>query len=50
MNMLFPVTANEKDIVFTPEWKLEAYSIPPREFKKKFTQIEKRLVKAWEAL
>jgi hypothetical protein len=31
-------------------WKLEAYSIPPREFKKKLAQIEKRLVKAWEAL
>jgi hypothetical protein len=29
---------------------LEAYSIPPREFKKKLAQIEKRLVKAWEAL
>jgi hypothetical protein len=31
-------------------WKLEAYSIPPREFKKKLAQIEKQLVNAWEAL
>ena len=31
-------------------WKLAAYSMSPDELKKKLTQIEKRLVKAWEAL